>query len=174
MITRTIYINNSAFLLRTPENRPPSNRAIVMSHGRFQLTNYITGKANVRIPEGVETYCYIRHGELMRFNSHEHKSAMPIYNALQRNTVYAGDIQYAKKYTETMKNYTLYPMYSGKWDVFDQETQGILPHSPFDVIIPQTYMHVSDIFLAITNGRIHHKELHFLTCRGVRLTRSSI
>jgi hypothetical protein len=160
MPLRYSYANGKQLIINHANTHSSATRAVIFAHSRFQPHRYVIGDANIPLPPQLKVYHYVRHNETIQFDE-----ARQLYMSLQyanqpiRSPVkeYAGE--------RMIKNYTLRPdMESFRWFR--------LPGGRFDLILPNEIMRTRDILDAVRAGALPYEELHFITCRAIRLSAS--
>ncbi|WP_420902075.1 putative adhesin [Serratia marcescens] len=154
----TQSINGKRIIVRRC-NLSPCRRVAVISHGRFLPFSSL--KMGAHIPSGVTVNWYVRHGETIS----NHK-VMALYERLLRNDSPVPIKDYSGR--NTVKNYML------------QADTAIgrvcIPRlgGHCDVILPVDTISTQQILDAIKTGELPYQEIHFLSCRALRLTLTGI
>jgi hypothetical protein len=157
----SLNINGKRILVRRCNNTP-SRRVAIISHGRFlPIHNFFADMVDVRVPIDVSVNWYVRHGGTI---SNHH--VMGLYEQLHRGESPSPIKDYSERYT--VKNYSL--------RVDPLLGRSCVPRSGgyCDVILPVDIVTTSDILESIQIGQIPYREVHFLSCRANRLTRTGI
>jgi len=149
---RVVQVGDKSFHISLAENRQPTCKAILLSHGGFlPLPRYLTGTADVEIPEGLKVAHCVRHGENV--------STRRVSELMCR--LGRGDgVPSAKNYQgrARFKNYTL---------DHDYRSESLYTSNTFDVIRPVGRMQMNDVFNGVSSGALPYDEIYFIFCRGI-------
>ena len=158
----TQFISGKRIVVRKC-NPTPSRRVAVISHGRFIPVQTFLGRApmNISVPAGVSINWYVRHGETI--SNHR---VMSLYERLHRGDSPARGKDYSSM--STVKNYAL------RADLPLGRSCTVRDGGHCDVILPVDNVTTQNILEAIRTGQLPYKEVHFLSCRAVRLTPTGI
>jgi len=151
---RVVNVGDKSFRISPPESGPRTRKGIVVSHGGFQpLQQYLTGTANVEIPEGLKVAHCVRHGENVST-----RQVSELMHRLGRGE----DVPSIKNYQgrRRFKNYILAP---------DPRSNSVYTSREFDVIRPVGRMHMRDVFDGVHSGVLPYDEIYFIFCRGCHL-----
>lgn len=158
----TQFINRKRITVRRC-NQSASRRVAVISHGRFlPLKSLFTAlPMEAHLPSNVTINWYVRHGETI--SNHR---VIGLYEQLLRNGSPAAIKSYSGR--KTVKNYVL------------RADDGIgrccvpRPGGACDAIIPVDAITTQHILEAIRVGELPYREVHFLSCRAMRITATGI
>jgi len=158
----TQLINGKRIIVRRC-NPSPSRRVAVISHGRFLplQTFFSSLTMETHIPSDVAVNWYVRHGETISNNK-----IMGLYEQLHRNDLPVAIKDYSGR--NTVKNYML------RADIAIGRACIPRPGGYCDVILPVDTITTQHILDSIRMGELPYREIHFLSCRAMRLTSSWI
>ena len=160
MQTKIIQINHRLAELWEFDKIRPVRKLIIISHGRFlAVQRYLSSTADVAIPPGVKVFHYTRHGEKISSDRVRH-----VFQHLIRSFPVESVKDYGAR--ETFKNYTL--------EARDNIRYPVISESHCDILYPLQPVTVQNIFHAVRQQILPYNEIHFISCRAYRLTRSGI
>lgn len=158
----THFIDGKRIIIRR-SNPFPSHRVAVISHGRFvPLQNFFSNlNMETHLPSGVSVNWYVRHGETI-----SNRRVMGLYELLHRNDLPVTMKDYSGR--NAVKNYML------RADISIGNCCIPRPGGYCDVILPVDTITTQHILDAVGAGELPYREIHFLSCRAMRLTLTGI
>lgn len=158
----TQFINGKRIIVRRC-NPSPTHRVAVISHGRFVPLQTLSSNLTMEthIPPGVTVNWYVRHGETI-----SNRKVMCLFEQLHRNDLPVPIKDYSGR--NTVKNYML------RADIAIGRACVPRPGGYCDVILPLDTITTQHILDGIRAGELPYREIHFLSCRAIRLTSSGV
>lgn len=143
-------------------NNVPAERVAIISHGRFlPLQSFFTGTLDIPVPANVLVNWYVRHGETIT-----NRTIMATFERLHRGDKLTSVKNYSGR--KKIKNYAL------RADPLLSKSCVTRQGGHCDLILPIDAITTGDIMQAIQRDLLPYKDVHFLSCRAIRLTHTGI